>query len=79
MMIVRSVEDHGMWRGHRTWTVRVDGPTGPAQVSARDVDTRGDAIAQARATYAARRVFTAEERTAMTRANDALRQGLKPN
>ena len=73
---ILSVEDHGIWRGHRTWTVRIDGPTGPAQVSAIDVTTKDEAIAQALETYRNRRVFTAEEREAMGRVNRALARGL---
>jgi hypothetical protein len=69
---ILGVEDHGVWRGQRTWTVRVDGATGPAQVSAVDVDTEPEAIAQAIATYRNRRVFTPAERDAMRRANAAL-------
>lgn len=67
-----SVEDHGMWRGHRTWTVRIDGPTGPAQVSARDCTTETTAITQALETYRNRRVFTDADREAMDRNNAAL-------
>jgi hypothetical protein len=73
---VLSVEDHGMWRGRRTWTIRVDGPTGTAQVSAVDVDTSEAAIEQALDTYAQRHVFTSEERAAMKRTNEALSKGM---
>lgn len=69
---ILSVEDHGMWRGHRTWTVRIDGQSGPAQVSVIDEKTEARAITQALATYRGRRVFTDEERAAMQRANTTL-------
>ncbi len=69
---VVSVEDHGIWRGHRTWTIRIDGPTGPAQVSATDCLTERKAIAQALKTYRARRVWTDAERAAMGRNGAAL-------
>lgn len=71
-----SVEDHGMFRGRRTWTVRVDGPTGATQVSVVDVETKPEAIAQALETYRNRRVFSEKERRAMRHANDTLRRGL---
>ena len=71
-----SVTDHGVWRGRRRWTVRMDGPTGPAQVEAIDVETEARAIEQALETYRNRRVFTPEEREALRRTNDALRKGL---
>lgn len=74
---VRSVEDHGTWRGRRTWTVHVDGPTGPAQVSVLDVDTTEAAVEQARQTYTARHVFTEDERKALRQANEALQRGLR--
>lgn len=69
-----DVTDHGMWRGHRTWTVHMDGPTGLAQVSVRDEKTEAKAIAQALETYRNRRVFTLAEREAMDRNNATLRR-----
>jgi hypothetical protein len=76
---ILGVEDHGIWRGRRTWTVRVDGPTGRAQVSAVDVETAPEATAQALETYRNRRVFTAADRDAMRRANGELGRALGGN
>lgn len=73
---VLEVRDHGVWRGRRRWTVRVDGPTGRAAVEAIDVDTAEAAVAQALETYASRRVFTPAERAALGRSSSALRRGL---
>lgn len=73
---ILSVEDHGMWRGRRTWTVRIDGATGPAQVSVIDETTEAKAIEQALETYRGQRVFTEEEKAAMTRHQTALKRGL---
>lgn len=73
---IYSAEDHGMWRGHRTWTVRIDGPSGPAQVSVIDCTTETKAIEQALETYRNRRVFTDEEKAAMQRHQDAIKKGL---
>lgn len=71
-----SVEDHGMFRGRRTWTVRMDGPTGLAQVSVLDATTETRAIADALETYRGRRVVSDEDRAAMQRANAALGRAL---
>jgi hypothetical protein len=68
---VISVTDHGVWRGKRSWTVVIDGPTGRAQVSAHG-RYRGAAVADALNTYRARRVFTDDERAAMRRTSAAL-------
>jgi hypothetical protein len=59
--------------------VRVDGPTGRAQVSAVDVETAPEATAQALETYRNRRVFTAADRDAMRRANGELGRALGGN
>ena len=72
---VLSVTDHGMWRGHHSWTVFIDGATGRAQVAAHG-ESVGEAIADALDTYRNRRVFTDEEREALRRSSDALRKGL---
>lgn len=71
-MEILEVIDQGVWRGRHRWTVRIDGPTGRAQVEAIDVETEAGAIAQAKETYANRRIFTPEEREAIKRSNDAL-------
>lgn len=73
---IEGVEDHGVWRGHRSWTVHVDGPRGRAQVSARDVTTEAEAIAQARETYANARRFSEAEKVAVRRQQEALARGL---
>ena len=74
-MRILSVEDQGVWRGRRRWTVRIDGPTGRTQVEAIDVETEAEAVEQARDTYISRRVFTAEEREALQRTTRALAEG----
>lgn len=74
---ITSVEDHGIWRGHRTWTVCVDGPTGPAQVSVLDEKTEAKAIEQALDTYRNRRIFSDEDKAAMQKASRALGRGLR--
>jgi acyl-CoA reductase-like NAD-dependent aldehyde dehydrogenase len=71
---VLRVRDHGVWRGHREWTITLRDARGTAQVSARDVETADAAIAQARETFAARREFTPAERAALRRSSDALRK-----
>jgi hypothetical protein len=69
---VLDVEDHGMWRGRRSWTVRLRDERGTGAVSTHDVTNREDAITQARETFANRRHITPGEREAVRRANAAL-------
>lgn len=71
-----SVEDHGVFRGRRTWTVRLSDEHGTAQVNAVDVTTELEAVAQARETFASRRIPTDEERAAHARNAEALHRGL---
>jgi hypothetical protein len=71
-----SVHDHGLWHGHRTWTVRMTGPSGPTQVSVLDEPTETKAIEKALEIYRNRRVFSDEEKAAMQRHQNALKKGL---
>lgn len=71
-----SVEDHGLWRGHRTWTVRMTGARGPAQISVIDVKTERLAIDEALGIYRERRDVTPVERAAMQTANAELARRL---
>lgn len=68
--------DHGTFRGHRRWTVHIDGPTGPAAVEAKDCANRADAVEQALGLYRNRRVFTPAERAAAAGAAAAITRGL---
>lgn len=70
-MRVIKVVDHGMWRGHHSWTIHAEDERGQAQVSARG-DTEAEAIADATTTMANRRVFTPEEKAAMRNTNQHL-------
>jgi hypothetical protein len=69
---VLGVQDHGVWRGRRSWTIRLRDERGVGAVSTHDVTNEEDAIAQARETFANRLHITSEEREAVRRANAAL-------
>jgi len=73
--VIHNIEDHGIWRGHHSWTVVMEDEHGRSQVSARG-DTAAEAEADARKTFGNRRIWTPEEREAMARTNRALRRGL---
>lgn len=74
-MKIVDVEDHGIWRGRRTWTVTVEDDEGKRHAcSVPDHDTREAAEAEALQMMANKRKFTAEETAALRRSNEALQR-----
>lgn len=70
-----GVTDHGMWRGHHTWTIVLEDERGRSSVNARG-DDEDQAVAHARQTFADRRHLTEEEKASMRAINQHLGETL---
>lgn len=71
-----AIEDEGVHRGKRCWTVTLKDGRGRAQVVAHGASA-GEAEADARRTFATRRIPSLRERQEARAASIALEQGLR--
>ena len=74
---IHNIHDDGIWRGRRSWTITMEDEHGRSQVSAYG-DTLGEALADARSTFANRRRFTPKERAALARSQAELNKLFEP-
>lgn len=71
-----AIEEEGVHRGKRCWTVTLKDGRGRAQVVANGANA-GEAEVEARRTFATRRIATLQERQEARAATIALEQGLR--